>query len=132
MCSDILASIDKAIKSSLELRSKKELIEKFIDTITVKTNVDKDWAVFVKQQQKTDMETLIAEENLNAEETKKFLNNAFRDGQIKTSGTDIDKIIPPVSRFGGGARENKKQTVLEKLKVFFEKYYGLGISEIIE
>ncbi|MGN0655107.1 MAG: type I restriction endonuclease subunit R [Oscillospiraceae bacterium] len=133
-CKDktILASIDKAIKSSLELRSKKELIEKFIDTITVKTNVDKDWAVFVKQQQKTDMETLIAEENLNAEETKKFLNNAFRDGQIKTSGTDIDKIIPPVSRFGGGARENKKQTVLEKLKVFFEKYYGLGISEIIE
>lgn len=129
---NLLASIDKAIKSSLELRSKKELIEKFIETITVKTDVDKDWAVFVKQQQKADMETLIAEENLNAEETKKFLNNAFRDGQIKTSGTDIDKIIPPVSRFSGGARENKKQAVLEKLKVFFEKYYGLGISDIIE
>jgi type I restriction enzyme R subunit len=126
-CEDktILASIDKAIKSSLELRSKKELIESFIATITVKTDVDKDWAAFVKEQQKADIETLIAEERLNAEELRKYLLNAFRDGQIKTTGTDIDKIMPPVSRFGGGARAEKKQLVIDKLKVFFEKYYGL-------
>ena len=126
-CEDktILASIDRAIKSSLALRSKKDLIESFIATITVKTDVDRDWAAFVKEQQKVDMETLIAEERLNADETKKYLSNAFRDGQIKTSGTDIDKIMPPVSRFGGGARAEKKQNVIEKLKVFFEKYYGI-------
>ena len=126
-CEDktILASIDKAIKSSLELRSKKELIESFIATITVKTDVDKDWAAFVKEQQKADIETLIAEERLNAEELRKYLFNAFRDGQIKTTGTDIDKIMPPVSRFGGGARAEKKQLVIDKLKAFFEKYYGL-------
>ena len=100
-CEDktILASIDRAIKSSLELRSKKELIESFIATITVKTDVDRDWAAFIKEQQKIDMETFIAEERLNAEETKKYLFNAFRDGQIKTSGTDIDKIMPPCFPF---------------------------------
>ena len=37
--------------------------------------------------------------------------------------------MPPVSRFGGGGRAQKKQGVIEKLKVFFEKYFGLGISE---
>ena len=126
-CEDktILASIDKAIKSSLELRSKKELIESFIATITVKTDVDKDLTAFVKEQQKSDIETLIAEERLNAEELRKYLFNAFRDGQIKTTGTDIDKIMPPVSRFGSGARAEKKQFVIDKLKAFFEKYYGL-------
>ncbi len=126
-CEDktILASIDKAIKSSLELRSKKELVDAFIATISVKTNVDKDWIAFVKEQQKIDLETLLSEERLNADETKKYLANAFRDGQIKTSGTDIDKIMPPVSRFGGGSREQKKQAVIDKLKAFFEKYYGI-------
>jgi len=41
-------------------------------------------------------------------------------------GTDIDKFMPPVSRFGGGNRAKKKQGVIEKLKAFFEKYFGVG------
>ena len=66
------------------------------------------------------------EEKLKPEETKKFLENAFRDGVLKTTGTDVDKILPPVSRFGGGgSRDLKKQAVIEKLKAFFEKYFGL-------
>ncbi len=52
----------------------------------------------------------------------------FREGEIKTVGTDIDKIMPPVSRFGGGNRTKKKQTVIDKLKSFFEKYFGVGDS----
>lgn len=39
-----------------------------------------------------------------------------------------DKILPPVSRFGGGGRAKKKQSVIEKLKGFFEKYFGIGGS----
>ena len=50
--------------------------------------------------------------------------NAFRDGAIRTTGTDIDKILPAMSRFGGGNRQEKK-TVIEKLKGFFEKYVGV-------
>ena len=56
--------------------------------------------------------------------------NAFRDGVLKTTGTEIDKLMPPVSRFGGGNRAHKKLGVIEKLKAFFEKYYGLGITEM--
>ena len=39
------------------------------------------------------------------------MENAFRDGEIKTVGTDIDKLMPPISRFGGGGRTKKKQNV---------------------
>ena len=64
-------------------------------------------------------------DDLKADETSKFVENAFRDGAIRTTGTDIDKILPAMSRFGGGNRQEKKKTVIEKLKVFFEKYFGV-------
>ena len=53
------------------------------------------------------------------------MENAFRDRVIRTTGTDIDKILPTMSRFGGGNRQEKKKTVIEKLKGFFEKYFGV-------
>ena len=53
------------------------------------------------------------------------MENAFRDGVLKTMGTDVDKILPPISRFGGGTRDKKKQIVINKLKIFFEKYFGI-------
>jgi type I restriction enzyme R subunit len=126
-CKDktILGAIDKAIKSSLELRSKKELIEHFIETINAKTDVQKDWQSFVRVQKEADLESLISEEKLKPDETRKYLDNSFRDGTLKTTGTEIDKIMPPVSRFGGGNRATKKQGLIEKLKAFFEKYFGL-------
>ncbi len=126
-CTDkeILGSIDKAIKSSLALRSKRELIESFISKINTNTDVMSDWTKFVKEQEESDLKTLIEEENLNEEETRKFINNSFRDGQVKTSGTDIEKILPPMRRFGGGNRAEKKQTIIEKLLKFFDKYFGI-------
>lgn len=123
---EILVAIDKAIKSSLQLRSKKELIEEFIDSINVSTNINDDWQKFVSEQCNAELQTLITEEKLKPVEAKKFVENSFRDGVLKTLGTDIDKILPPISRFsGGGNRKKKKQSVIEKLKAFFEKYFDI-------
>ncbi len=122
---EILVTIDKAINSSIQLRSKKELIENFIRTVNASTKVDEDWRRFVLEQKETDLSAIITEEKLKPEETRKFIDNSFRDGTLKTTGTDIDKIMPPVSRFGGGGRAKKKQGVIEKLMKFFEKYFGL-------
>ena len=122
---EVLIAIDRAIKSSMDLRSKKELIEGFIATINSQTDVNSDWKKFVMEQKETDLSTLIADENLKDEETRKYIDNAFRDGAIKTTGTDIDKLMPPVSRFGGGNRAAKKQGIIEKIQAFFEKYFGI-------
>ena len=121
---EILVSIDKAINSSLQLRSKKELIEGFIRTVNTSTEVDADWRRFVLEQKESDLASIISEEKLKPDEARKFVDNAFRDGVLKTTGTDIDKIMPPVSRFGGG-RAEKKQGIIDKLIRFFEKYFGL-------
>ena len=125
---EILGTIDKAIKSSLALRSKKELIDGFISKINADTNVMDDWGKFVKEQKEIDLKKIISDENLNEEETRKFLENSFRDGQVKTNGTDIEKILPPMRRFGGGNRAEKKENIIVKVKKFFEKYFGLGTA----
>ena len=125
-CKDknILTTIDKAINSSIELRSKKELIERFIEQVNVSTKVDEEWRKFLQEQKEEDITTLIEEEKLKPEETRRYIDNALRDGMMKTTGTAIDKIMPPVSRFGGG-RAVKKKGIIEKLKQFFDKYLGL-------
>ena len=125
-CKDktILTTIDKAINSSIELRSKKELIERFIEQINVSSQVDEDWRTFLDESKEEEISALIEEEKLKPEETRRFIANALRDGTLKTTGTAIDKIMPPVSRFGG-SRTEKKQGIIEKLMAFFEKYLGL-------
>lgn len=124
---EILIDIKKAIDSSIELRSKKELIEGFIDRVNSSKNITDDFKKFVKEEKEKDLEKVIEEEKLKPEETKKFIDNSLRDGTLKTTGTDIDKLLPPVSRFGGGNRIEKKLGVIEKLKGFFDKYLGLTI-----
>ena len=83
------------------------------------------WHEFVAEQQEIELKQIIAEEKLKEEETRKMVARVFRDGEFKTSGTEIDRILPPVSRFGGGNRAEKKQRVIERFKRFFEKYYGI-------
>ena len=128
-CKDksILTAIDKAVNSSIALRSKKELIERFVEQVNVSETTPDNWQQFVKVQKEEDLLELIADEKLKEPEARRFVEIAFRDGTLKTTGTDIDKILPPVSRFGngGGNRAVKKQSVIDKLVSFFEKYLGL-------
>lgn len=126
-CEDknILVTIDKAVNSSIHLRSKKDLIEHFIQTINATTRVEEDWRKFVQEQKESDLAAIIMDEKLKQKETRRLVTNSFRDGSLKTTGTDIDRIMPPASRFGGGNRAAKKQNVIDKLMSFFEKYFGL-------
>ena len=123
---EVLITIHKAVDASPELRSKKKLIENFIAGINEVDDVMNEWHDYVAEQREADLEAIIKDEKLKPEETRKFLENSFREGEVKTVGTDIDTIMPPVSRFGGGDRAKKKQTVIDKLKAFFEKYFGVG------
>ena len=123
---EILITIQKAVDASPELRSKKALIETFIAGINDVSDVMLEWRTFVAEEKERQLVTIIQEENLKDEETRRFMDSAFRDGSVKTTGTDIDKLMPPISRFGGGNRAAKKQTIIEKLQAFFERFFGIG------
>lgn len=125
---EVLVTIKKAIDASPELRSKKELIETFIADINDVEDVMTEWHSYVAKKREEELVQIIKEEKLKEDATRKFIENAFRDGEIKTTGTDIDRLMPPISRFGGGDRTTKKQGVIEKFKSFFEKFFGVGGS----
>lgn len=125
---EVLVTIKKAINASPELRSKKALIETFIAGINDVEDVMTEWHDYVAKKREEELVQIIRDEKLKEPETRKFIENAFRDGEIKTTGTDIDKLMPPVSRFGGSNRAAKKQGVIDKLKSFFEKFFGVGGS----
>lgn len=123
---EVLIDIRKAIDASPELRSKKQLIETFIAGINDVDDVMLEWRGYVAEEKEKELVYIIQSENLKEEETRRFVENAFRDGEVKTTGTDIDKLMPPVSRFGGGNRAAKKQTIIDKLKAFFERFFGIA------
>ncbi len=127
-CEDksVLIDIRKAVDASPELRSKKDLIETFIAGVNDVEDVMEEWRSFIAEEREKELTAIIQSEKLKEAETRKFLENAFRDGEIRTTGTDIDGIMPPVSRFGGGTRAQKKQGIIEKLKEFFERFFGIG------
>ena len=123
---EVLITIRKAVDASPELRSKKALIETFIAGINDVSDVMLEWRTFVAEEKERQLVAIIQEENLKDDETRRFMESSFRDGSVKTTGTDIDRLMPPISRFGGGNRAEKKQTIIEKLKGFFDRFFGIG------
>ena len=64
---------------------------------------------------------------LKEKDTLSYINNAFRDGEIKTFGVDFDKLLPPISRFSREEnRQEKKNSIADKLIRFFEKFYNIS------
>lgn len=124
---EILVDINKAIDSSVELRNKKELINQFIASLDVGANIDEDWQKFVSKRKIEELEQIIQDENLNRDAAYTFVNNAFRDGHVATTGTAITKVLPPVSRFSKtGERTQKRESVLTRLTQFFERFFDIS------
>ena len=124
---ELLLDINKAIDSSVELRNKKDLINQFIATLDVHSIVDDDWRKFVEGKKVEELEQIIKSENLDHDATYAFIKNAFRNGNVSTTGTAITKILPPVSRFSPtGERSKKRESVLDKLTRFFERFFDIS------
>ena len=89
---EMLVSIKRAVDASAELRSKKKLIEAFIAELNDVDDVMDEWNRYVQEQLENDLQQLIEEEKLKPVETRKFVENAFREGEIKTYGTDCEQV----------------------------------------
>lgn len=154
-CKDknVLASIRVAIDASPQLRSKKKLIEGFIaqlnekeleklvdsgDTITVydsngnKVSIVDCWSEYVEQKYNHDLAQLVKNEGLNDSLTRKFMEKSFGAGEVSELGTDINDLMPRMSRFGAAAkaRAEKKSRIVESMRKLFNEFVGLvGFSQ---
>jgi len=116
--------INKAIDSSPSLRNKKDLIMSFIASLTVDSSVTDEWREYIDNKKTEELDKIIKDENLNVEKAIAFVTEAFKNGEIRESGTSIVNILPPVSMFGG-SRSKIKNRVIVKLKEFFDRFFGL-------
>lgn len=124
---EIRAEITRAVDASPTLRNKKDLIEDFVDSLSIDGEIDREWREFIAAKREAELEAIIEDENLRPEQARSFVEAAFRDGQIRSTGTAITKVLPPVSRFSAaGGHGEKKQTVIAKLGAFFDRFFGLG------
>lgn len=126
---EVLVTIQKAIQASPQLRSKKELIETFIAGINDIDDIMSEWHKFIAEAKEQQLMQIITEENLKEKETRKFLESCLHNGEVKTSGADIDSLLPPMSWFDA-KRAEKKQRVIDKFRAFFERFYGIGDADL--
>lgn len=133
---EIIVKIQKAIDSSPDMRDKKELIMRFIERMTPKSNdpihvegdISDEWSTYIEEEREKELSQIIADEKLNDSETRKFIDQAFADGYVTTTGVAITKVLPPMPIFGGNTnREAKKISVIERIKAFFDKFYNISI-----
>jgi type I restriction enzyme R subunit len=95
--------------------------------VSVRSDVKEDWRRFVEARRDEELEQIIMDEGFSPEETRAFVERAFRNGAIPTTGAAVTEILPPTSRFAADdAYGIKKQTVLDRLAAFFDRYFALG------
>ena len=123
---EILVTINKAIMSSPDLRNKKDLILAFIDSLDANSDVYADFEGFMNSKKKEELDKIIEEENLNSDETYKFIRKSFEQGRVETNGTEISDMLPAMSMFSeDNNRQVKKNRVLDKLIEFFDKFFSI-------
>lgn len=129
-CTDkmIIGDIERAIGASYELRNKKDLIEAFIDSLDSSNDVTADWEKYLAEAKERELSAIIEEEALDDAATREFMANAFVDGGVPESGTEVASLMTKKpSRFvPANAYADMKARVLERLKGFFDRFNGLG------
>lgn len=125
---EIVIKVMKSVEASPDLRNKEELIRDFIDRHTPGNDVHDQWQDFVRKSQKNEIEKIISEEKLKRDKALEYVSQAFRDGEVRDGGTSLANILPPMGLFGnaGAKRAEKKKTVLQKIKDFFDRFFDIS------
>ncbi|MFD0867051.1 type I restriction endonuclease subunit R, partial [Tessaracoccus lubricantis] len=125
---ELRATITRAVDASPSLRSKKDLIEEFVDSVSSHGDLDSEWQAYIHRRREEELQTIIDDERLKPAETREYVRHALVDGTLQTSGTSITRILPPASRFApdGGHHAARKARVLARLGSFLERFLGLS------
>ncbi len=128
---EVLVTINKAIMASPDLRNKKDLILAFIDSLNTSSDVYADFENFMNSKKKEELDKIIKDENLNVEETYKFIKSSFEKGRVETDGTEISSMLPAMDMFSKDkSRVKKKNVVIDKLLDFFDKFFSITSNSI--
>lgn len=125
---ELKAEVRRVIRSSLGTRAKEELIIKFINSTRLSDLKNTDAILesfynFARKEKDEKIKSLVLEENLK-ENSRHFIERSINKGYVEYMGDELDKIIPPTSR-RHGAREKKKEQVLDKIRKIVDVFVGI-------
>lgn len=120
----------RVIRASIGNRAKESLVVDFInetdlDTIQDKANIIDSFFEYAQRKQKIEATELIAEENLNEEEAKRYITTSLKREFASENGTELNSILPKMSPLNPQYLA-KKRSVFQKLALFIEKFKGVG------
>ena len=122
------SEIRRIIRTSLGTRAKEDLVMNFInktDLSELKNSSDilESFYKYANKEKKIKINELIENEGLK-KDSERFIEKSINKGFVDYAGAELDSILPPTSR-RKGAREVKKQTVLQKIRNIVEIFIGI-------
>ena len=122
------SEIRRIIRTSLGTRAKEDLVMNFInktDLSELKNSSDilESFYKYANEEKKIKINELIENEDLK-KDSERFIERSINRGFVDYAGAELDSIFPPTSR-RKGAREAKKQTVLQKIRNIVEIFIGI-------
>ena len=122
------SEIRRIIRTSLGTRAKEDLVMNFInktDLSELKNSDDilESFYKYANEEKKIKIDELIENESLK-KDSERFIEKSINRGFVDYAGAELDSILPPTSR-RKGAREAKKQTVLQKIRNIVEIFIGI-------
>ena len=126
----LIDEVRRLIRSSIGNRAKEGLVVDFINQTDLEDIEDKAAIIdaffdYAQQQQKIEAEKLIADERLNVEAAKRYMQRSLKNEYASVNGTDLNEILPKMSPLNPQFLP-KKRTVLQKIMDFVEKFKGVG------
>ena len=126
----LVDDVRRVIRASIGNRAKESLIIDFInetdlEPIQDKTGVIAAFFAYAQEKQKEEANTLIAEEKLNIEAARRYIQASLKRKYASENGTDLNAILPKMSPLNPQYL-TKKQSVFQKIVAFIEKFKDIG------
>jgi len=126
----LIEDVRRVIRASLGNRAKESLLVDFInatdlDVLGDKASVMEAFFSYAQKEQKKEADSLIEDESLNTEAAKRYMRTSLKREYASDRGTELNGILPKMSPLNPQYL-TKKQTVLQKIKTFVEKFKGVG------
>lgn len=126
----LIEEIRRVIRASIGQRAKESLVVDFINetdlnAIQEKENILESFYTYAQQKLKTEANDLIADENLNETEAKRYIAASLKREYASEQGTALNAILPKMSPLNPQYL-TKKQSVFQKISLFVEKFKGIG------
>lgn len=125
MTREFIIDVERKLGASITLRSKKELIMRFIAKMNNMKTKDffKEWDEYKQSNFFEEISKVIDEENLDETLTIEFFTESFERGYMDTSGQKLIRLMPPMSLFTKNEeREKEIEKISKRLEHIFLKY----------